>query len=314
LILEISSHGSYLKRDHESFVITNGETKNEFPAEKIDAIIITATASISTQAIHLCIEREIQLVIAEWSGKPIGRFWVSTPGKSTEIRRVQYANLESKIGLEISKLIVMTKLKRQRGILTDLANNRSNPPLELSLAISTINNTIPKINNVTSKATLLGFEGSCATQYFRAISSCLPKKWSFEQRSQNPALDEFNAVLNYIYALGYSTVQKIIILSGLDPNAGFFHADTYGKPTLSYDEIEISRPAMDKTVISLFTKKRARKDWFEIQNNEKRLGVYISKESRRIIISDFYEKNQKKIEHDSWKLCRYMIEKTIGDH
>ncbi len=314
MILEISTHGSTLKRDHDSFLIQNTDGKKEIPAEKVEAIIISSNAFVSTQAIKLCLEKQIQLVIAEWSGKPVGRFWASTSGKSTEIRRMQYANLESKIGLEISRHIVTTKLKRQKGILAELASNRESPPLELSLAISTINNAIPKINKATSKAAFLGFEGSCATQYFRAISSCLPKKWSFEQRSQNPAVDAFNSVLNYIYALGYSTVEKIIILSGLDPNAGFYHADSYGKPTLSYDVIEISRPAMDKTAISLFTKKRAKESWFEIQDVDKRLGVYISKEARHIIISDFYEKNLKKIERDSWKLCRDMIEKISGDH
>lgn len=314
MILEISTHGSTLKRNHESFLIQNAEEKKEIPAEKVEAIIISSNAFVSTQAIKLCLEKQIQLVITEWSGKPVGRFWVSTPGKSTEIRRMQYANLDSKIGLEISRNIVITKLRRQKGILAELASNRTSPPLELSQAISTINSTIPKIDRVTSKAALLGFEGSCATQYFRAISSCLPKKWSFEQRSQNPALDGFNSVLNYIYALGYSTVEKIIILSGLDPNAGFYHADSYGKPTLSYDIIEISRPIMDKTVISLFTKKRTKESWFEIQNAETRLGVYISKEARRIIISDFYEKNLKMIERDSWKLCRHMIEKISDDH
>ncbi|MEM2160316.1 MAG: CRISPR-associated endonuclease Cas1 [Candidatus Nitrosotenuis sp.] len=308
MILEVTTHGSYLTRNHESFVVKTAETKNEIPAEKIESIIITANASISTQAIQLCIEREIQLVIAEWSGRPIGRFWTSTPGKATEIRRNQYANLDSKIGLEISKYIVLTKLKRQKSLLIDLLHNRANPPMELSLAISSISNVIQKIGGVKNKQTLLGFEGTCATQYFRAISACLPKKWAFDQRSQNPALDEFNSVLNYIYALGYSTVEKIIILSGLDPNAGFYHADSYGKPTLSFDIIEIARPIMDKTAISLFTKKRVNDKWFEIQDVGKKLGVYISKDARRMIISMFYEKDLKKIEMDTWRLCKKIID------
>jgi len=314
LILEISTHGSYLRRDHDSFVIVSGETKNEIPAEKVESIIITANASISTQAIQLCIEKEIQLVIAEWSGRPIGRFWVSMPGKSTEIRRMQYANMNSDIGLEISKEIVGLKLKRQRRLLLELKNNRNSNILHLESAIQSIGNIITKLNDGTrfDKSTLLGLEGSCASQYFKAISDCLPKKWMFEQRSQNPALDEFNSVLNYTYALGYSTVEKIIILSGLDPNAGFYHADSYGKPTLSFDLMELSRPLMDKMVISFFTKKKARDDWFEINDVGRKLGIYISKDARRTIISDFNEKNKKVIEKDSWNFCRHLIEKITG--
>ncbi|CAE6493535.1 CRISPR-associated endonuclease Cas1 [Candidatus Nitrosotenuis uzonensis] len=311
MILEISTHGSYLKRKHDVFVITNSEIKTEIPAEKVESIIITANASISTHAIQLCIEKEIQLVIAEWSGRPIGRFWVSTPGKSTEIRRMQYANMNSDTGLEISKEIVGLKLKRQRRLLSELKNNRPTTIPYLESAIQSIGDIITKFNNkaLLDKPTLLGLEGSCATQYFKAISACLPKKWRFEQRSQNPALDEFNSVLNYTYSLGYSTVEKIIILSGLDPNAGFYHADSYGKPTLSFDLIELSRPSMDRTVISLFTKKKAKDDWFEINDVSKKLGIYLSKDARRAIISDFSEKNKKAIERDSWNFCRHMIEK-----
>jgi CRISPR-associated protein Cas1 len=311
MILEISTHGSYLKRDHDVFVIVNNDTKTEIPAEKIESIIITANASISTQAIQLCIEKEIQLVIAEWSGRPIGRFWVSTPGKSTEIRRMQYANMNTGVGLEISRELVGLKLKRQRKLLLELKNNRTYSIPYLESAIRSIGDTIAKIRTETrfDKPTLLGLEGSCATQYFKAISECLPKKWRFEQRSQNPALDEFNSVLNYTYSLGYSTVEKIIILSGLDPNAGFYHADSYGKPTLSFDLMELSRPSMDRTVISLFTKKKARDDWFEISDVGRKLGIYLSKDARRAIISDFNEKNKKAIERDSWNFCRHIIDK-----
>ena len=311
MILEISTHGSYLKRKQDVFIITNNEIKTEIPAEKVESIIITANASISTQAIQLCIEKEIQLIIAEWSGRPIGRFWVSTQGKSTEIRRMQYANMNSDTGLEISKEIVGLKLKRQRRLLSELKNNRPTTIPHLESAIQSIGDTIAKFNNRTlfDKSTLLGLEGSCATQYFKAISECLPKKWRFKQRSQNPALDEFNSVLNYMYSLGYSTVEKIIILSGLDPNAGFYHADSYGKPTLSFDLIELSRPSMDRTVISLFTKKKARDNWFEINDVSKKLGIYLSKDARRTIISDFSEKNKKAIEVDSWNFCRRIIEK-----
>lgn len=312
MILEISTHGSVLKRDHESFIIKNSEEKKEIPAEKIEAIIISSNTLVSTQAIKLCLEKQIQIVIAERSGKPIGRFWVSTPGKSTEIRRKQYAHLQSNTGLKISREIVLTKLRRQKRVLVELESNRTDPPSEIHLAISTIDGILPKISIAPNKGTLLGFEGSCATQYFRAISSCLPKKWFFDQRSQNPAVDGFNSVLNYTYALGYSTVEKIIILSGLDPNAGFYHVDSYGKPTLSYDVIEISRPIMDKTVISFFTKKRVTDKWFENQSVGKKMGIYLTREARRIVISEFYEKNRKKIEHDSWKLCRDMIEKMSG--
>ena len=67
MIVEISTHGSSLKRDHDCFIIQNINERTEIPAEKIDAINITANVLISTQAIRLCIEKNIQLVISDLS-------------------------------------------------------------------------------------------------------------------------------------------------------------------------------------------------------------------------------------------------------
>jgi CRISPR-associated protein Cas1 len=217
LIIEISAHGSVLKRDHETFLIINEDEKVEVPAEKVDAIITTANALISTQAIQLCLERKIQLVIADWSGRPIGRFWVSTAGKNTEIRRKQYINQETSVAFNISLEITATKLKRQKRLLIDLKHNRKNTNNELERAIELISGSVIKLKHVKFyegwKDILLGLEGSSAAAYFRAISACLPSEWSFQQRSQYPAKDGFNAVLNYIYGMGYASVEKVIILS-----------------------------------------------------------------------------------------------------
>ncbi|MGI0056587.1 MAG: CRISPR-associated endonuclease Cas1, partial [Nitrosarchaeum sp.] len=131
MIIEISTHGSTLKRNHDSFVIQNKEEKSEIPAEKVDAIIISSNSLISTQAVRLCIEKQIQLVISTWSGKPIARMWSSSPGKSTELRRNQYLNQDTVIGYEISLNILTKKLRGQKQFLVDLKNNRKLPPTKL---------------------------------------------------------------------------------------------------------------------------------------------------------------------------------------
>jgi CRISPR-associated protein Cas1 len=309
LIVEISAHGSVLKRDHETFLIANENEKIEVPAEKVDAIVITANALISTQAVRLCIERNIQLVIADWAGRPVGRFWVSTAGKNTEIRRKQYLNQETSVAFDISLEVTATKLRRQRKLLIDLKHNRKSTNSDLEIAISSITASISKLSAIKFcdgwKETLLGVEGSSASAYFRAVSASLPPEWSFQQRSQYPAKDGFNAVLNYIYGMGYASVEKAIILSGLDPNAGFYHADSYGKPTLSFDIMELVRPLLDRTAISFFTKKVADKSWFEEQ--EKGEGIFLSKKARTTIIEAYSEKNRKAVEKEAWNYCKKII-------
>lgn len=314
MIVEVTTHGSVVKRNHDSFVIKNDESSSEIPAEKIDAIIISSNSLISTQAIRLCIEKEIQLVISDWAGRPVARLWSSTPGKATQIRRSQYLAQETKAAFEISLHIVKLKLEKQRKFLKYLKNNRDQAPLQLEKAIHTITESLHSVSNLEysdgAKNILLGHEGSSAAQYFRAISLSLPKKWQFTERSQNPAKDSFNATLNYLYGITYGSVEKIIILSGLDPTAGFYHSDIYGKPTLSFDIIEMVRPDVDRTVVSIFTKKMAKESWFEDKSES---GISLSKDARMFFISEYREKNLKDVETTSWKFCRWLIEQIMDD-
>jgi CRISPR-associated protein Cas1 len=314
MIIEVATHGSVIKRNHDSFLIRNDDSSSEIPAEKVDAIIVSSNSLISTQAIRLCIEKEIQLVISDMIGRPIARLWSSTPGKATQIRRAQYLTQETKLSFEISKHIVRIKLEKQRKFLRYLKNNRSNAPDQIDKAISVITKSVSSVSileySADAKNVLLGHEGSAAMQYFSAISKSLPTKWQFQDRSQNPARDPFNAVLNYLYGITYGSVEKIIILSGLDPNAGFYHSDIYGKPTLSFDVIELVRPDIDRTVVSIFTKKMAKESWFEDKSES---GILLSKDARMFLISEYREKNLKDVETTSWKFCRWLIEKIMVD-
>ena len=73
MIVEVASHGAVIKRDHDLFIVIGDQGKKEIPAEKVDCIIVSSNALISTQAIKLCIEKQIQLVLSEYSGKPFAR-------------------------------------------------------------------------------------------------------------------------------------------------------------------------------------------------------------------------------------------------
>lgn len=312
MIIEVSTHGSAIKRDHDSFVIKTKDEKTEVPAEKVDAVIVSANAMISTSVIRLCIEKQIQMVVSTWSGKPVARLWSSTQGKTTQLRRKQYLNQDTVLGFDISVMILSKKLKEQKAFLVDLKNNRKSPPVKLEHAASTISDSVKKVQSLKHskdyKATLLGLEGASAANYFQAIASILPKKWLTEKRSQHPAHDPFNAVLNYLYGMAYVDVERIVILSGLDPNAGFFHSDSYGKPTLSYDIIETVRPIVDRLVVTSFTKKMVHDDWFDIQDDITN-GVFLSKNARQFFISTYVENGRKTIETRSWNFCRNIIKK-----
>lgn len=330
-IVELSTHGSSLRRKGERFVVgtkdeATGETKkHEVPAEHVEAILVSANAMVSTSAIRLCTERQIQLVMADWVGHPFARMWSSTPGRQTEIRRAQYAALDAEVGNEITRDLVTEKLRGQAGLLRDLKNNRGDgAPREIGEGLEAIQaaaraaRTLPNSRELRSK--MLGIEGSAASRYFAALSAALPAQWRFEGRSQNPGTDPFNASLNYMYGIGYSGVAKVAILSGLDPNAGFYHADRYGHPVLTYDLIEPCRPAIDRALLPLFTKREAAESWFERGYEDPDVeglprmanAVRISADGRKRLISTYKEQVKDDLERATWERCRKITRMLVG--
>ena len=317
MIIEIATHGSSIKRRRERFLIQIPEQKNtEIPAEKTSAILISSNAMISTSAIQLCIERHIQLVITGWSGKPIARMWTSSPGRQTQIRRQQYINYNTTFAFETTKQILIGKLNKQKRFLIELKQNRKDEYIVKNLAesISFFNKIINEIKNIEySKSfanSFLGFEGSCAMRYFSMISACLPKKWQFSRRTQNPGLDPFNAALNYMYGIAYSNIEKIVVLSGLDPTAGFYHKDNYAKPTLVFDLIEPCRPIIDKSLVYLFNRKIVRDNWFA-NSSTPCTYVELTKDGRYELIASYREKCQKIIEKETWKRCQNITKSLL---
>ena len=332
MIIEISTHGSHLRRSHDRFVITTPladgtKEKTEIPAEKTDAILITSNAMLSTSAVKLCMEKQIQLVLANWNGQPFARMWSSTPGRATSIRRKQYLNLEGDLSFKICTNLVLDKITEQKKFLSQLKYNKTKDVViidKLNHAIDTITDIHDKIMNNFQhqrnfKQILLGYEGICATKYFQAISACLPTKWSFKKRSQNPGLDPFNVSLNYMYGMGYANIEKIIILSGLDPHAGFYHADSFGKPTLVFDLIEICRPMIDKTLVTLFNRRMANETWFENSVSDPddipiaiaKNGITLSKSGRSVLSSAYKQEINNLIEKTIWDRCKIIIELLV---
>jgi len=97
-----------------------------------------------------------------------------------------------------------------------------------------------------------GQEGTASRAYFQQIARYLAGRVPFGGRQSRPAYDAFNALLNYLYGMMYTSVHLALLKSGLDPYMAVLHADQYGaKPTLAFDTIEPYRPWADEVAISL---------------------------------------------------------------
>ncbi|MBN2009051.1 CRISPR-associated endonuclease Cas1 [candidate division KSB1 bacterium] len=296
--LVINTYGTYLHKVGDCFEVKVNDQKQQVSVHKIDSIMVTTGASLSTDAIELAMQHNIDLVFLDGFGNPYARVWQSKLGSTTLIRRKQLELAETEQGLALVIGWIKQKLDNQMEFLQELARHREPQQDYLSECCNKIATSGQKLDTLNGtiedkRHDILGIEGSSGRTYFTALSELIPKRFQFNGRSRQPAKDEFNAMLNYSYGILYSLVEKACIIAGLDPYVGFLHTDNYNKMSLVFDLIEPYRAIGDQTVFYLFSKRQVKKEYFdEIKN-----GMTLNKEGKQVLIAAFNERMEKRIRY-----------------
>ncbi len=299
--LVINTPGIYLCKRGNCFQIQKDDTKKEYSAKKVEQILITTRAALSTDAIELAIENNIDIIFLKNTGQPLGRVWHSRLGSISTIRRKQLFLQDHPLGLELVKDWIVQKLENQCNHLNKLAMNRRDDRKEIikegiekiKVQIENIG-AIPKNKTIDEiRDSMQGYEGSSSRVYIDTLSQMIPEQYAFSGRSRNPAKDEFNCMLNYGYGILYSNVEKSCILAGLDPYIGIMHTDNYNKKALVFDLVEMYRGYIDEIVFKLFTTRKVKKEHFDdIQG-----GYYLNQEGKKLLITEYNKEMERKIRY-----------------
>lgn len=268
--LHINTYGTYVHVKDAMFEIRrkleNGEVeKRHFAASKVHQIVMTTGMALSTDAIKLAMEYNVDLLFLEQHGKPIGRVWHSKLGSTTKIRKAQLQASLNETGLKWIKNWLIQKMENQRDFIQYLKKHRSSLSDYLNDKIDKIENLISSVQRLDAKSTsdvaetLRGLEGTAGRLFFETLSEVLPTEHQFRGRSSRPAQDAYNAFLNYAYGILYSKIEKALIVAGLDPYVGFMHRDDYNQLSMVYDFIEPYRIYADEVVFRLFSGKKVNK-------------------------------------------------------
>ena len=133
-------------------------------------------------------------------------------------------------------------------------------------------------------ANLRGWEGVASNIYFEALNLFIPEQYRFAQRSQHPAMDVVNAMLNYGYGLLYARIEGILIRAGIDPYIGVMHRDDYNRPVLVYDIIELYRVWVDYVVVTLVSQEVITDEYYSIRTDG---SYWLEGLGRRVLIQSF---------------------------
>lgn len=310
--LYINSYGTYLHKVGEMFEMESeidGEKKKQkISPLKIKSIIISTSARITTDAIKLAVDHNIDVVMLDEYGSPYGRFWHSKFGSTAFIRRRQIEIFDTDEGLSLAKEWIADKITDCIEHLKELEYKRHSKAELIEKEIEEMRNYLEKILNIDEKVsesrnTIMAYEGNASKHYYNTLAYLIPEPYKFEGRSRRPAKDEFNCMLNYAFGVLYGKVEKACIIAGLDPYVGILHTDNYNKKSLVFDIIERYRFIANKTVFALFSMKKVNQSYFDKVYG----GLTLNKEGKQVLLLALSEKFSKTKNYNGRRLANIDI-------
>lgn len=302
----LNKYGIEIKVHNGMFRIIHQKEIHDVPVKKVSSILINQSAKLTSNVMFLAIENEIEIILVSRTGKPEGRIWSPKYGSISNIRKNQVGFAKSADAVEWIKIILASKVSNQQILLMAMQKYDLSNKTEIENSYKKLNETIDKIYEVNSEAIeqiaprLRGLEGSASRLYFKMINEYLPEMYKFDRRSQHPAFDMFNSMLNYSYGMLYNHVERSLIKSGIDPYVGIMHRDEYNRPVLVYDFIEQYRVWADYVVVDLCMQKVMFPDFFDVDN-----GVHLLNENgKRILIHSINDYMEEIIDRNSKKRSR----------
>lgn len=269
----LNSFGASIRKENGLFEVTTSDGKQSIGPNDVSSISISKGARISSDAVLLAIENEIDVLFIDQTGNPAGRVWSVKYGSISMIRRKQLEFLYSDAATKWVKEIIIEKMNNQVALLLALKSNMDEVgKRKIAAAINSIEDHKQKLRKAEADflselaPSIRGWEGAASRRYFEAISFCLPDNYKFEKRSRQPALDKFNAMLNYGYGMLYGKIEGALIKAGLDPYTGIFHRDDYNRPALVFDVIEKYRIWIDYVVFQLCAQEAMTDECFTQEN------------------------------------------------
>jgi CRISPR-associated protein Cas1 len=293
--LIVEETGAYVGKHQGRLQVRKGrQILQQAPLMHLEQVVVSGRAvSFSADAVAACAGQGIPIYFISFGGTPFASLYAAGLTGTVQTRRAQLLAYADRRGVALALAIATAKLKNQVALLRYLAKYRKErePNLyqALRLLALEVEDHLDEVEKLARfeqvdhlRAELMGLEGRAAQKYWQGIKQVVEVGPDWPGRKGRGAKDPLNAALNYGYGILYGQVEWAIVLAGLDPYAGFIHADRPGKPSLVLDLIEEFRqPVVDRAVFALFNRGSA------LKLDDRGL---LTDESRQLIVSKVFEK------------------------
>ncbi len=312
----VREQGAVVRKQEQRLLVTKerNAVMAEIPLHQLDQLVVMGNVQLTTQALALLLQAEVDVVFMSLHGKVRGRL-VANESKFAELRLKQLQVMSNELeNLALAKAIVVGKLANQLAYLRTALH-------------ADVDGFVPKDRGALDKATrgiaemmvsaqatgnadsLRGFEGKAGAWYWSGFRAMLKHDLDFKQRIYHPSPDPVNALLSFGYALLQKDVNAAAQLVGLDTYLGFFHTVQYGRPSLVLDLMEEFRPVLvDPVVVALLNREAIGKQDFVKGPDKDRPLVMTEAAVKRVI--EAYEQRVTKTttypftnEQTMWRRC-----------
>ena len=274
-LLYIDENGAKIGIKDNQFVVEYKDGwKRLIPAETLEGITIMARVEMTTPCVERCLQEGITVAYFSKGGNYFGRL-NSTSHINVGRQRQQCALYDTEFAVQLSKKIILAKIKNQIVVLKRYAKSKME---DVDSEVRMMKICQNKLEMCRTGSELIGYEGQAAKYYFAGMSKCIEEDFKFHGRSRRPPLDEFNSMISLGYSILMNEVYCKIEMKGLNPYFGFLHRDAEKHPTLASDLMEEWRAVLvDATVMSMINGHEVEKD--EFLKNVDEPGCYLKKEA-----------------------------------
>lgn len=253
----ITSPGARLQRSDGTLAVSiEGRVLERFAADQIGRVMLFGNAQLTTQALSLLFQVGASVAFFSGSGRYRGQL-VSPESGNVFVRLAQHQRYgDVPFRLRLARDLVATKLTAARDRITRFANNHPDTAAALVPARDRIEGALGQLAAAANDATLRGLEGAAAAAYFSAFNHMVRPPFLFERRSQHPAHNPVNALLNLGYTLLTIEISGQLEAAGFDPRIGYYHGVRYGRQSLALDLIEAHRvDVIDRLTLSILNRR-----------------------------------------------------------
>jgi CRISPR-associated protein Cas1 len=304
--LYITTQETYVNKERENIVVSlHGKEIFRAPIHLINSVVCFGNVICSPFFFGLCAENNVAVSFFTEYGKFIAKVQSPVSG-NVLLRKQQYKySDDEKFCLETAKSILIGKLNNSKTVINRALRDheeKMSAPDKVKQVSESLQRALNNILNAESIDILRGMEGDGANSYFSVFNDLIlnnKENFYMKERTRRPPQDNVNCLLSFVYTLLAHDVAAALEGVGLDPQAGFFHKDRPGRPSLALDLMEEFRSVIaDRLILTLINLSQLNNKGFTKSQSG---GVIMADENRKVVLDAYKKRKEEEVFHPFFK-------------